>query len=171
VIAAALIVWLTSLPHHPHSSARSSSPATSEQARPAAQQSPIPTTSSTGSALAAPPPSSSALALAPAPGGSPSAPANNSPAAIVQSYFAAINAHDYAQAWQLGGDISSSSYASFVAGFDTTARDTVTVISVSGDEVTAQLAATQTDGTVKDFSGVYTTGNGVIVQAQVQQTN
>jgi hypothetical protein len=37
--------------------------------------------------------------------------------------------------------------------------------------VTAQLEADQTDGTVKDFSGVYTIAGGIIIHAQVEQTN
>jgi eukaryotic-like serine/threonine-protein kinase len=74
----------------------------------------------------------------------------------VHAYFAAINAHDYARAWQLGAKSIGSSYVVFVDGFKSTAEDTVTIISVSGDEMTPRLAASQTDGTVKEYSGVYT---------------
>src|SRR6266536_3615735 len=36
------------------------------------------------------------------------------PETVVRSYFAAINAHDYRKAWQLGGKNLGRSYADFV---------------------------------------------------------
>jgi Protein kinase domain len=97
----------------------------------------------------------------------PTAPAG--PAATVRAYFAAINAHDYAKAWELGGKNTGSSYSSFVSGFDGTARDKVTVVSVSGDVVTVELAATQTDGAVVSYQGTYTVTGGVITQSHIEQ--
>jgi transcriptional regulator with XRE-family HTH domain len=91
------------------------------------------------------------------------------PAAIVRAYVAAINGHDYARAWSLGGRNTSGSYAGFVSGFSTTARDTLTILSVSGDLVTARLTAQQTDGTVNTYQGTYTVDRGVIVGADVVQ--
>lgn len=61
------------------------------------------------------------------------------------------------------------SYSSFVNGFDTTASDTVTILSLSGNTVTARLTAEQTDGTVKTYQGTYTVDNGVLVKFDVQQ--
>ena len=94
----------------------------------------------------------------------PSAPARpRSPAQTVTAYFAAINGHHYGRAWNLGGRNSPSpSYADFVHGYDTTARDTVTIVSVSGDVVTARLSAQQTDGAVQLYQGTYTVSHGVI---------
>ncbi len=63
------------------------------------------------------------------------------PAATVQAYVAAINAHDYAKAWDLGGNNTGQTYTSFEQGFNGTARDALTILSVSGNVVTAQLAA------------------------------
>jgi serine/threonine protein kinase len=92
-----------------------------------------------------------------------------SPAATVRAYFAAINAHDYARAWALGGkNTGSSSYSSFVKGFNDTAKDDVTVVSVVGNVVTVKLAATQTDGSVQHYHGTYTVANGVITQGHIQ---
>ena len=161
---AALIGWLTGWPPQLFASttANVTAPVTTV---PAAQQ------SATGSPSAATGSPSAATGSPSAATGSPSATAPTGPAAVVQDYFAAITDHDYAQAWNLGGKNFGGSYSNFVAGLDTTAQDTLTIVSVSGDQVTAQLAADQTDGTVKDFSGVYTVSNGTIVQAQVQQTN
>jgi hypothetical protein len=91
------------------------------------------------------------------------------PAGTVRAYFAAINNHDYAQAWQLGGQHTGSSYSSFVSGLSTTASDNVTIMSVSGNVVTAQLTAQQANGTDKTYQGTYTVSNGVIVAFNVRQ--
>ena len=117
----------------------------------------------------------------PSPGQSPptspptSHPATSAPAvaatpvATVRAYFAAINAHDYAKAWALGGkNTGSSSYSGFVNGFNDTAKDDVTVVSVVGNVVTVKLAATQTDGSVQHYQGTYTVTNGIITQGHIQ---
>lgn len=93
------------------------------------------------------------------------------PVATVRAYIAAINGRNYARAWNLGGRNMSGSYSGFVSGFSTTARDTLTVTSVSGDVVTAQLTAQQTDGTVETYQGTYTVDHGVIVDAEVSQVS
>ena len=90
-------------------------------------------------------------------------------AATVRAYIAAINGHDYARAWSLGGRNTGRSYPSFVSGFSTTARDTLTIVSVSGDVVTAQLTAQQTDGTTTTYEGTYTVDHGVITGFDVLQ--
>jgi cytoskeletal protein RodZ len=91
------------------------------------------------------------------------------PAATVRAYVAAINGHDYARAWSLGGRNTGQSYPSFVSGFSTTARDTLTIVSVSGDVVTARLTAQQTDGTADTYQGTYTVDRGVIIGFDVSQ--
>jgi len=100
-----------------------------------------------------------------------SPPANtgtNSADAVVEQYFAAINARNYALAWSLGGkNVQAGSYAAFVQGFAGTSSDSVTIVSTSGDTVAIQLDATQSDGTHKYFAGTYTVQNGVIVTANV----
>ena len=47
----------------------------------------------------------------------------------------------------------------------------MTIQSVSGDVVTAQLAAQQTNGTVKTYQGSYTVKGGVIAQFNVRQVS
>ena len=91
------------------------------------------------------------------------------PSGTVRAYFAAINAHNYVRAWDLGGHDTGSSYVDYVNGFGTTAKDTVTIVSVSGSVVTARVAAMQTDGAVKTYQGTYTVNKGVITQFNVQQ--
>jgi zinc-ribbon domain len=101
----------------------------------------------------------------------PAKPRLGGPAATVQAFFAAIDSHHYATAWKLGGKYTAPSYAAFANGLNTTVRDTVTVLSVSGNVVTARLTAVQTDGTVKTFRGTYTIDNGVIIKFHVRQIN
>ena len=92
------------------------------------------------------------------------------PASVVQAYFSAVNDGDYSRAWQLGGSNLGESYPAFVQGFGTTAHDTVTILSSSGNVVTAQLSALQSDGSTKTFAGTYTVNSGVITASNVQQT-
>jgi transcriptional regulator with XRE-family HTH domain len=91
------------------------------------------------------------------------------PAATVRAYVAAINGRHYARAWRLGGKNAGGSYSSFVGGFGTTARDTLTIVAVSGDVVTGRLTAQQTDGTVTAYQGTYTVQRGVITGFDVLQ--
>jgi hypothetical protein len=107
-----------------------------------------------------PPPSSHPATSAPQ--------ASAGPVATVRAYFAAINAHDYAKAWALGGKNTAPSYSSFASGFNDTARDKVTVVRVAGSVVTVRLAATQTDGSVQHYRGTYTVVNGVITRGHIQ---
>jgi serine/threonine protein kinase len=93
---------------------------------------------------------------------SPPPPAVLGPVATVKAYFSAINHHNYLRAWNLGGRFTSPSFSSYKAGFAGTQHDTVTILSVSGNTVTAHLAAQQTDGTVKNFEGTYVVHNGII---------
>ena len=112
-----------------------------------------------------------------APASSSTVPAPPSPpppgvlAATVRAYYAAINHHRYARAWRLGGRNTGQTYHAFVSGFAGTAHDTVTIQSVSGDVVAAQLAAQQRDGTVKTYRGSYTVAGGVITQFNVEQVS
>ena len=103
-------------------------------------------------------------------GSTGTSPAHTSdPAETVRAYFAAITNRDYAQAWKLGGQHTGSSYTGFVSGLSTTGKDTVTILSASGNVATARLTAEQTDGTIKIFQGTYTVTNGVIVGFNVRQ--
>jgi serine/threonine-protein kinase len=110
-----------------------------------------------------------------APASSSTLPAPPSPpppgvlAATVRAYYSAINHHRYARAWRLGGRNTGETYHAYISGFAGTAHDTVTIQSVSGDVVTGQLAAQQTNGTVKTYRGSYTVVGGVITQFNVQQ--
>jgi hypothetical protein len=111
----------------------------------------------------------------PASSGTPAATAVPPPpgvlAATVRAYYAAINHHRYFRAWRLGGRNTGETYPAFVSGFAGTAHDGVTIQSVSGHVVTAQVVAEQTDGTVKTYQGTYTVADGVITQFDVHRVS
>ncbi|HMH91032.1 MAG TPA: hypothetical protein VK586_08110, partial [Streptosporangiaceae bacterium] len=108
------------------------------------------------------PPASSAPASSAAASTGPVA--AQTPGQVVQAYYQAINEHQYRTAWDLGGQntLPRTTYDSYVAGFDGTASDVVEILSVSGNVVTAQLTANQTDGTAKVYEGTYTVTGGQI---------
>ncbi|MFF8023619.1 serine/threonine-protein kinase [Streptomyces sp. NPDC007896] len=112
-----------------------------------------------------PAPAQSSPASTSAPPTTTTAPAQQ----VVENYFAAINARDYARAWNLGGKNLGGSYDSYVKGFSTTVSDTVTVEAVSGETVAMHLDALQTDGTHQSFAGTYTVRHGTIVAANIHK--
>jgi serine/threonine protein kinase len=114
-------------------------------------------------------PAKSAGSATSASSGTPTPAAPPGPAATVQAYIAAINQHNYPRAWDLGGKNTGKSYNAFASGFNGTASDQLTIVSVSGDVVTVQLAAMQTDGSVADYQGTYTVVDGVITQSDIQR--
>jgi hypothetical protein len=120
------------------------------------------------SATPTPTPSSPAPTQTASPSPSPTATANPA-VATVDAYFAAINHRQYATAWNLLGQNTGSTYAAFVKGFSGTVKDTVTILAVRGDVVTARLSALHSNGEVQVFQGTYTVQNGVIVSTDVQQ--
>lgn len=95
----------------------------------------------------------------------------DSPATVVEAYFAAIDAENYEEAWALGGDNLGESYTQFAAGYASTATDNVEVLSTSGGTVTVDLTATQTDGTQQQFTGTYTVTGQAITSASIAPAN
>ena len=89
-------------------------------------------------------------------------------------FYQDITDGNYGAAWALGGDNTSHgvNYAGWVAGYSTTASITLATYSQFGaSTVYASLTATQTDGTVKTYSGTYTVSGGVIAAADITQTS
>lgn len=106
--------------------------------------------------------------------GQPTPPASSSPAAVspravVEAYFAAINAHQWRKVWNLGGKNFSPTYHQMVAGYRSTARDVLTSIHAHGDVVTVRLRAHHTDGKVLTFRISYTVQDGVITGAHTKR--
>jgi hypothetical protein len=91
------------------------------------------------------------------------------PESVVRAYFDAINTKDYQRAWALGGKNVGQSYEEFTAGFASTDRDDVAVLSVQGNVVTAELTAFQTDGTMRKFRGTYTVAGEAIARFSVRE--
>ena len=89
------------------------------------------------------------------------------PASVVTAYYAAINAHDFATAWALGGKNLNSDYDTFSSGYGQTKSAVVTIDSVSGDTVSVTLHATQNNGTQATYEGTYTVRDGVITSADL----
>jgi serine/threonine protein kinase len=99
-------------------------------------------------------------------GGQPTPPASSpavpSPRAVVEAYFAAINAHDWRRVWNLGGKNLGQPYSQMVAGYRSTAHDALASIHAHGDTVTVRLLARETDGTVQTYRASYVVQDGVI---------
>ncbi len=91
------------------------------------------------------------------------------PPAVVRRYYTAISRRAYQRAWELGGDHTGVTYQQFLTGFQGTRRDVATILTWTGDRVTASIAAFQTDGTVKKFAGSYVVERGVITSFDVHQ--
>jgi hypothetical protein len=91
----------------------------------------------------------------------PTPTATPSPLATVEAYIAAINRHDYTLAWELGGK-NLTSYQNFVATADK--HDTLHIINVQGDTVTADVTATQANGTSRTSETIFTVTHGVITK-------
>ena len=100
-----------------------------------------------------------------------SSPAATSPSAVLTDYYDAINGHRFHVAYRLNAQAQQSeTFATFRDGFAGTQNDVLTITGVSGDVVSFNLTANQTDGTAKIYSGTYTVQNGQIVGSNVQQT-
>jgi hypothetical protein len=99
-------------------------------------------------------------------GGQPTPPASSpavpSPRAVVEEYFAAINAHDWRKVWDLGGKNLGQTYSQMVAGYRSTAHDELASIQAHGDSVTVRLIARETNDTVQTYQASYVVQNGVI---------
>ncbi|MFF4101992.1 hypothetical protein [Streptomyces sp. NPDC001903] len=128
------------------------------------------------SAEPVPYPTPSAAYTPPAPPPAPP-PAEESPARpddpgeVVEEYYRDLVNQDFAAAWELGGrNIAHTSYAKWVAGYDTTASISLgSANTVDPGRVRVLIRALQTDGTLKVFEGTYTVSGGVIVGAEVTE--
>lgn len=93
------------------------------------------------------------------------------PWAVVKTYYNDITVRDYAAAWRLlGYRPQGGGYASFVAGYANTGRQTVTKTSQSGGQVSFTLRSDNPDGTVQTYQGAATVTGGKIVTSNVVQT-
>jgi hypothetical protein len=98
------------------------------------------------------------------------APAVPGPREVVEAYFAAINAHDWRKVWDLGGRNLGQTYSAMVAGYRLTAHDVLTGIQVHGENVSVDLNARETDGTVQTYQASYVVRDGAITKGHATLT-
>jgi eukaryotic-like serine/threonine-protein kinase len=91
-------------------------------------------------------------------------PGGSDPAAVVESYFTAINEREWKQAWRLGGEHLNPSYRDMMAGGDSSAFDAVRSIRIVGDHAIVRLRARRSDGTTQVYEFDFVIRNGVIVR-------
>jgi hypothetical protein len=147
----------------PTSRARSAAPVTTKTVtRVATVAAGAPTT---GAAPASSPPAATAQP--------PAGPDVTDPWAVVSAYYGNIDSGDYAQAYALIGDgtTTGQSYQQFAAGFSCTGSQQVSENWESGDQVNFDLAATDScTGSTDFYTGTDTVESGTIVSADIQQT-
>jgi hypothetical protein len=88
------------------------------------------------------------------------------PRAVVEDFFAAINAHDWPRVWQLGGKNFGYTYPAFVAGFHQTVRDVVTHLTTHGSAVSVRFLAYETTSAVQTYRARYVVHVGEITSGQ-----
>jgi hypothetical protein len=126
-----------------------------------------PPSSSTTTGPSPPPPSALATpSTQSAPSAAPSS-STADPASVIESFYAAINAHDYHRAWDLGGSHLGRPYADFAAGFADTTADVISIGHVNGNTVEVQLHAVHTDGSTADYAGSYLVESGTITHGSL----
>jgi hypothetical protein len=90
------------------------------------------------------------------------------PAAVVKSYFTAINRRDWKRVWQLWHGRTTQDhhppYGRIAAGFRETKRDVVTSIKTDGDHVSVRVLAYETTGAVQTYAFGYLVHRGHITQ-------
>lgn len=130
--------------------------------------------------VAAAPATTAPTTVAAAPPAAPSPPAPQQPDqnvtdawAVVSAYYGDIESGNYAQAFALigNGSTTGQSYQQFVGGFSCTGSQTVSENWDSGDQVNFDLAAVDScNGVTSYYTGTDTVNNGIIVAANVVQT-
>jgi hypothetical protein len=97
---------------------------------------------------------------------------------VVQQFYADLNAQDFTDAWNLGGDNlnGNTGYDNWVAGYTTTTVPGGIQLSTwqyypDSNAVEVTITAGQLDGSVNTYHGYYAVSGGVIVGANVVQTS
>ncbi|MCF2528331.1 excalibur calcium-binding domain-containing protein [Yinghuangia soli] len=91
------------------------------------------------------------------------------PVRVLDAYFDAVNARDYARAWALGGRTFAATYEQFVADHATKAHYELTVLGIGGGVVRAAMDVTQTDGSHRYYEGTYTVLGGAIAGTTMRE--
>jgi hypothetical protein len=95
----------------------------------------------------------------------------SSPAAVAQTYYAAVNQRDWPRAWQLAGgksrDYGTAAYRQWVGGYSCTVQDHVTRITVKGNSLLVFVRALETGGVIQDYKFSYVVRHGVLTQPRM----
>jgi hypothetical protein len=146
--------------------------ATVQQAPASAPRTSGPTTAPAHSSNPPPAPTTPSSPGPGAPQSNGNQPNVTNPWAVVSAYYGDIESGDYPQAWALinSGATTGQTYQQFVGGFTCTGQQQLTEVSQSGNQVTFDLAATNScNGQVLNFTGTDTVMGGKIVAANVVQ--
>lgn len=97
----------------------------------------------------------------------PAVPATSEAERVVRAFYAAIDAGDYATAWEMGGKNfeKNTTYARFASGFQGNERNELLVLDVAGDVVTVQVTARELVGGKRresTYRGTYLVRDGQI---------
>lgn len=127
------------------------------------------------STLSSAPPSSGTLNSGSLNNSAPSSSANSDPAPagaralrVAVRYYDAINSHDWAAVWRLGGENLGETYSSMVAGYANTDHDIPYFTAAHGDQVRLYLLAYETSGIAQLYQGRLTITDGAITSATQQ---
>jgi hypothetical protein len=97
--------------------------------------------------------------------------------AVVQEFYNDLNAQDFTDAWNLGGNNlnGDSGYDAWVSGYTTTTVPGGISLSTwsyypDSDAVEVTITADQLDGSINTYQGYYAVEGGVIVGAHIVQT-
>lgn len=106
----------------------------------------------------------------PAPG--PTRPQVTNPWAVVSAYYGDIESANYAEAWSFLSPSMQARlgpYDAWVAGYQTTVQTSVSELGQSGDTVTINITAEESDGSSRSYTGYYTVSNGKITSAHITE--
>ena len=92
---------------------------------------------------------------------------------VVQQYYAYLNAKNFQEAWDMGGRSGGAGYDTWKAGYSTTSWVTLSTWDYypGYNAVGVTISATQTDGSVRTYSGSYVVSDGIITSASIAQVS
>ena len=68
-----------------------------------------------------------------------------------------------------GRQSGGSGYRTWMAGYATTASINASTVQTNHHTVSVNITATQTDGSIKTYTGTYTVAHGAIIAANITQ--
>lgn len=97
-------------------------------------------------------------------------PATTEPAQVVETFYAAVNRHDYQAALRMSAG-EFGPYSKFKRGYARTVHDSLTVDRVTRNTVYVHISALQADNKIHHYVGYYIVVNGIITHGQLKETS